>query len=131
MAFIVLFFQVAHCLSTTNLPRDSSATNAGDKLQSMCDAAGENTYVAAQFGDDYYTTFDYNECYPYTIGGKVVQQALICKTVTCYNDANDDCTGGAIPPLPITVPAGLRLVNLADVAHLFGQSGICHAKILS
>lgn len=43
-------------------------------------------YVGVKYKDGYTTTFEFGQCYPYSIGGSVAQMAVFCKSVTCYNN---------------------------------------------
>ncbi|KAH9480034.1 hypothetical protein JR316_0006631 [Psilocybe cubensis] len=81
----------AFCIVTTNslatpiIPNGITLAEY-TKLFALCENGGSETYVGVRFGDDYYTTFDYNACYPYKINGKVASQAVFCKASTCYNN---------------------------------------------
>ncbi|KAH9480033.1 hypothetical protein JR316_0006630 [Psilocybe cubensis] len=130
LVFAFLSLQTVLSLTAPSLSRDLPAVE-DEKLLALCNAAEQNTYLAVRFGDDYYTTFDYNVCYPYKIGDKVAQQAFFCKAATCYNNANEDCTGGSIPPAPIIIPTRISLPNTADFIHFLGQGALCHANALS
>ncbi|KAF8993281.1 hypothetical protein BDQ17DRAFT_1331771 [Cyathus striatus] len=96
------------------------------KLYNMCQDSNINgTYVAVRYGDNDYTTFKYNQCYPYAIDGNEAEMAVFCKSVTCYSNPNPDCTGGAVPPVPVPLVAKLFLVNVADFVQLLGQGATC------
>lgn len=43
---------------------------------------------------------------------------------------NANCTGGAVPPVPVPVPAGLTLVNVADFVQIIGQGATCSGNQL-
>ncbi|KAF8993282.1 hypothetical protein BDQ17DRAFT_1253045 [Cyathus striatus] len=100
------------------------------KLYNMCQDSVDGTYVAVRYGDNNYTTFKYNQCYQYVIDGNKAEMAVFCKSVTCYNNPNPDCTGGAIPPIPFPFPEKLVLVNTADFVQLLGQGATCQQNSL-
>ncbi|CAA7266134.1 unnamed protein product [Cyclocybe aegerita] len=95
------------------------------KLLYLCEDGGPNTYVAVRYQGNQYTTFEYNQCYPYEISGNLAEMAVFCKSATCYNNPDPDCTGGAVPPVPVPVPALTTLVNAADWVQLLGQGATC------
>ncbi|PPQ71557.1 hypothetical protein CVT24_006438 [Panaeolus cyanescens] len=92
------------------------------KLFQLCQAGGENTYVGVRYAGGNYKTFAFNECYPYVVDGNNAEMAVFCKGVTCYNNPNPDCTGGAVPPVPVPLLAGLTLINAAQWVQLLGQA---------
>jgi len=101
-------------------------------------------YVAVYYQDSTVPTlFEYGKCYPYEINEKLAQFAVFCRPATCYDNPyvsfilnlhfldsllyyrNPDCTGGAVPPVGIPIPAGLPLPNVADWVQLLGQGATC------
>ncbi|KAG4440492.1 hypothetical protein IFR05_004027 [Cadophora sp. M221] len=76
-------------------------------------------------------SFDFGECYPYELLAGLAQVAVFCKAATCYNNPNPDCTGGAVPPLPVPIVAGTILPNVADFVQLLGQGATCQRNGLS
>ncbi|KAJ3497908.1 hypothetical protein NLJ89_g10287 [Agrocybe chaxingu] len=95
------------------------------KLLHLCNKGGSNAYVAVRYQGNYYTTFKYNQCYPYEISGNLAEMAVFCKSATCYNNPNPDCTGGVVPPVPVPVPALTTVVNAAGWVQLLGQGATC------
>ncbi|KAF7344172.1 hypothetical protein MVEN_01707600 [Mycena venus] len=113
-------------LPDLNLP-DFDLVTEYAKLLQMCNAGPLNTYAAVRYaGLNNYETFAFGECYPYRINGSLAQMAVFCKSVTCYNNPNADCTGGAVPPVPVPLEAGLTLVNIGDWVHLLGSAATCN-----
>ncbi|TFK32213.1 hypothetical protein BDQ12DRAFT_728870 [Crucibulum laeve] len=101
-------------------------------LLHLCENGGPNAYVGVRYqGINNYRTFNFGECYPYKIDENLAEQAVFCKTVTCYNNPNPDCTGGAVPPVPVPVPVGTTLLNAADFVQLIGQGATCQSDGLS
>ncbi|KDQ50682.1 hypothetical protein JAAARDRAFT_211597 [Jaapia argillacea MUCL 33604] len=100
-------------------------------LYSACEAGGSNVYVAVQYANTpKIALYSYDECYPYEVNGNLAEMAVFCKSVTCENNPNPDCTGGAVPPVPVPIPAGLTLVNAADFVQLLGQGATCQENKL-
>ncbi|TFK70377.1 hypothetical protein BDN72DRAFT_839087 [Pluteus cervinus] len=95
------------------------------ELFELCEAGGPNSYVGVLYESGFTTTFDYGECYPYEIDDDIAEMAVFCKSVTCENNPNPDCTGGAIPPVPVPVPAGVTLINALDFVQIIGQGATC------
>ncbi|PPQ71632.1 hypothetical protein CVT26_010593 [Gymnopilus dilepis] len=96
------------------------------RLWNVCEAGEPNSYVGVQYADGFVTTFNYGECYPYELPVHgVAAMAVFCKSVTCESNPNPDCTGGAVPPVPVPVPAALTLINVADFVQLLGQGATC------
>jgi len=101
------------------------------KLLNLCKNGGSNSYVGVEYESGFTTTYDYNQCYPYSINnGDLAQMAVFCKSVTCYSNPNPNCTGGAVPPVPVPIAAGLTLVNAADWVQLLGQGATCQPNKL-
>ncbi|KAF9469455.1 hypothetical protein BDZ94DRAFT_1303922 [Collybia nuda] len=108
----------------------SSIPLMGDfaRLHALCATSGPNAYVGVQYASGFEITFQYNQCYPYQLPNQgLAQKAVFCKTATCYSNPNPDCTGGAVPPIPVSVVDGTMLVNAADWVHLMGQGATCHS----
>jgi len=95
-------------------------------LYDRCEAAGKNSYVGVFYaGNTGYKTFNHGECYSYEVNGDLAQMAVFCKSVTCVDNPNPDCTGGATPPVGVPVPQFLTLINAADWVQLLGQGATC------
>jgi len=101
------------------------------ELYDLCESGGPDVYVGVRYEGPVYKTFSYNQCYPYEVDGHLAQMAVFCKSVTCYNNPNPDCTGGAVPPVPVPIVAGLTLVNVEDWVQLLGQGATCQHNGLS
>ncbi|KAF8184236.1 hypothetical protein BJ912DRAFT_1144658 [Pholiota molesta] len=101
------------------------------ELYNLCESKGSQSYVGVLYADGTKKTFNFGECYPYAYGPVLAQQAVFCKGATCENNPNPDCTGGAIPPVPVVVPPLTTLINAADFVQLIGQGATCQPNILS
>ncbi|KAI9056073.1 hypothetical protein LZ554_001002 [Drepanopeziza brunnea f. sp. 'monogermtubi'] len=103
------------------------------ELAAYCSTVGPNTYVAVRYENtSNIVTYDFNECYPYELPtGELAQVAVFCKTTTCTNNPNPDCSGGAVPPVPVPIPAGTVLPNVVDFVQLLGQGATCQRNGLS
>ncbi|KAH7397766.1 hypothetical protein BKA64DRAFT_47275 [Cadophora sp. MPI-SDFR-AT-0126] len=125
MKFALSIATASVLLGQCNATLDLLATIA--ELQAYCQTVGPNTYVAVRYEDVASpVTYDFNECYPYELaGGELAQVAVFCKSATCYNNPNPDCTGGAVPPVPVPILAGIILPNVADFVQLLGQGATC------
>lgn len=44
---------------------------------------------------------------------------------------NPDCSGGAVPPVPVPIVAGTILPNVVDFVQLLGQGATCQRNGLS
>ncbi|KAF5314930.1 hypothetical protein D9619_007573 [Psilocybe cf. subviscida] len=76
--------------------------------------------------------FHYGQCYPYSYPDHgLAQVAVFCRAVTCNNNPNPDCTGGAVPPVPVPLPPLTVLPNVADWVQLLGQGAMCYENGLS
>lgn len=109
--------------------------------------------IVGEYASGVVTTFVPNQCVPYYLpdGARAVQLHL-CKSVTCYSNpfvslslsralpprpsnmpltritkpnSNPDCTGGAVPPVPIPIPASTPLLNAADISAILGEGATC------
>ncbi|KAF8158090.1 hypothetical protein B0H34DRAFT_440909 [Crassisporium funariophilum] len=88
-------------------------------------------YVGVLYEGNISTTFEYGECYPYQLPDrKLAQMAVFCKSVTCNNNPNPDCSGGAVPPIPVPVPALTTLINAADFVQIIGQGATCQPNLV-
>ncbi|KAF8878898.1 hypothetical protein CPB84DRAFT_1828519 [Gymnopilus junonius] len=134
--FAPLTFLTVTILSTFAAPR---AQEVGDipvlseyaELFSFCEAGGPDAYVGVQYADGFLTTFAYGQCYPYSVPDHgLAAMAVFCKSVTCENNPNPDCTGGAVPPVPVPIVAGLTLINAADFVQILGQGATCQPNDL-
>lgn len=113
-----------------NIPPD--ALSEYFKLFKLCEDAGANSYVGVLYQNDQYVTYKFGQCYPYQLSnGNLAKMAVFCKSSTCNNNPNPDCTGGAVPPAPIIVPEGLTLINAADFVQYIGQGATCQSNALS
>ncbi|KIM38348.1 hypothetical protein M413DRAFT_447838 [Hebeloma cylindrosporum] len=101
------------------------------KLLKLCKDAGDNAYVGVLYQGGNEVTFNFNTCYPYSIDGKLAEMAVFCKAATCYSNPNPDCSGGAVPPVPVPVVAGLTLINALDWVQFLGQGATCQRNGLS
>ncbi|KJA13917.1 hypothetical protein HYPSUDRAFT_470652 [Hypholoma sublateritium FD-334 SS-4] len=100
-------------------------------LRHCLNAQDNSTYVSVQYaGLTDIVDYVYGECYPYQLGADLAQKAVFCRSVTCYSNPNPNCTGGAVPPIPVPVPAGLTLVNVADFVQYIGQGATCWPNAL-
>lgn len=43
-------------------------------------------YVGVLYENGMTTTFNYGECYPYSLDGVLAEMAVFCKSVTCENN---------------------------------------------
>jgi hypothetical protein len=101
-----------------------------DELLNRCNTGDPDVYVGVLYGDDTFTTFSYGKCYPYILNGENAVMAVFCRSVTCFNNPNPDCTGGAVPPVPVPILAGLTLVDVDDWVLLLGQGATCQMNNL-
>ncbi|KAM3150688.1 hypothetical protein ABEW05_008989 [Botrytis cinerea] len=107
----------------TSAPESSSVVPSYTVLNNYCEHAGPKAYVGVQYDNGVITSYDYNQCYPYTVNGSTALQAVFCKSVICENCAGDDCTD---PNLTLTVPRSLTLVNpWGLVTTILGKGAIC------
>ncbi|APA08620.1 hypothetical protein SS1G_02345 [Sclerotinia sclerotiorum 1980 UF-70] len=98
-------------------------------LNSYCEDAGSNAYVGVQYDNGVITSYNYGECYPYTVNGSAALAAVFCKSVTCNNCLGDNCTD---PNLTLTVPRSLVLVNpWGLLTTVLGKGAICQKPSLS
>ncbi|CZS96666.1 uncharacterized protein RCO7_04776 [Rhynchosporium graminicola] len=103
------------------------------ELAEYCRTVSPNTYVAVYYQNIATPiTYDFGQCYPYQLAsGALAEVAVFCKTTTCYGNPNPDCTGGAVPPVPVPLVAGTPLPNLLDFVQLLGQGATCQRNGLS
>jgi len=117
--------------TATRVLADVPVLTEYDILYQLCEAGGDDVYVGVLYEGGQTTTFSFDECYPYELGGEDAEMAVFCKSVTCYSNPNPDCTGGAVPPVPVPLLAGLTLINAADWVQLLGQGATCQKNGLS
>lgn len=94
-------------------------------------------------GTTSFVTFDFSQCHPYQIDENLAQVVLFCKTATCYDNPfiislfvelmglvvrNPDCSGGAVPPVPVPLLKWTILPNVAHFVQLLGQGATCQRK---
>ncbi|MCJ1359237.1 MAG: hypothetical protein MMC33_009237 [Icmadophila ericetorum] len=119
-------------LTLTNpLPLPQSTPAPFSALEAACETVGPETYVVVQYENTpNFITYNFDTCYPYAInnGANLAMQALFCRSVTCENNPNPDCSGGAVPPVPVPLPAGTYLPNVADFVQLLGEGATCQAN---
>ncbi|MCJ1249530.1 hypothetical protein MMC30_006756 [Trapelia coarctata] len=96
-----------------------------ETLSAYCKAAGPDAYVGVLYEGGLITSYNYNECYPYSIEDKVAVQAVFCKSVKCFSNPNTNCTGGSVPRIGVVIPAGTTLVNVANFVKLTGEGATC------
>ncbi|KAL2069561.1 hypothetical protein VTL71DRAFT_14240 [Oculimacula yallundae] len=126
-------YAVATMIGIINLGGATPILTQIGQLKEVCKTVGPNTYVAVYYqGVTTPVTYDFNQCYPYQLAsGALAEVAVFCKWATCYNNPNPDCSGGAVPPLPVPLPAGTVLPNLLDFVRLLGQGATCQRNFFS
>ncbi|KAJ8062936.1 hypothetical protein OCU04_008183 [Sclerotinia nivalis] len=113
----------------TSIPLSSLVIPSYAVLNSYCENAGSDAYVGVQYANGVITSYNYGECYPYTVNGSAALAAVFCKSVTCSNCAGDNCTD---PNLTLTVPRSLVLVNpWGLLTTILGKGAICQKLSLS
>ncbi|KAF4612554.1 hypothetical protein D9613_012730 [Agrocybe pediades] len=128
----IISFVASASISILHATGASVPTEEITKLRELCEAGGDSTYVGVRYQGDFYTTYAFNQCYPYSLpDGRLAELAVFCKSATCENNPKPDCTGGAVPPVPVPVVAGLVLANAADFVQYIGQGATCQSNGLS
>ncbi|KAF7861793.1 hypothetical protein EAF04_007676 [Stromatinia cepivora] len=116
---------------TTAIPitLSSSVTPSYAVLNSYCENAGPNAYVGVEYANGVITSYNYGQCYPYTVNGSAALAAVFCESVICSNCAGDNCTD---PNLTLTVPRSVALVNpWGLLTTILGKGAICKEPPLS
>jgi len=131
MILLSLFFAFAAILEAASISSTPfGAISEYVKLYKLCEDASSQTCVAARYGDDYYKTFEYGACFSTEVEGKRLQTSVFCKSATCYDNPNLNCTGGAALPVPVPVLEYTYFANLADVTELLDHGAICQPNEL-
>ncbi|CAD6449407.1 f9a1f612-6c8d-460e-b26b-dd704c827574 [Sclerotinia trifoliorum] len=113
----------------TLVPLPSPVIPSYAVLNRYCEDAGSDAYVGVQYANGVITSYNFGECYPYTVNGSAALAAVFCKSVTCKNCAGDNCTD---PNLTLTVPRSSVLVNpWGLLTTVLGKGAICQKPSLS
>ncbi|KAI9650589.1 hypothetical protein NHQ30_000607 [Ciborinia camelliae] len=114
---------------TALIPTSTPVIPSYTTLNNYCQNAGPNAYVGVQYADGVITSYNYGDCYPYTLNGSPALAAVFCKSVICSNCAGENCTNAN---LELLVPRSVALVNpWGVVTTILGKGAICEKSLLS
>jgi len=93
-------------------------------LDTYCTKAGPLAYVGVQYANGVITSYNYGQCYPYTVNGSSALAAVYCESVLCKNCADDRCLD---PNFEYVVLRSSVLVNPGGIlTAVLGNGTICN-----